>query len=80
LVLGSKGGELLQGIDATHSEKGESHRGKKMMTTNGHVRFLERSQNKKEDAKVVGRKMNQDELDREFTELKERLNIIMELL
>jgi hypothetical protein len=51
------------------------------MTIDGHVIGSERSHNRgKRMPKQVGRKMSQEELDREFTELKERLNIIMELL
>jgi hypothetical protein len=48
------------------------------MTIDGHVKGSERSHNKrKENAKEVGRKMSQEEFDREFVEVKERLSIIM---
>jgi hypothetical protein len=46
-----------------------------------HDRGSERSHNqRKEDAKGIGIKMSKEEFDREFTEVKERLGIIMELL
>jgi hypothetical protein len=51
------------------------------MTIDGHDRGSEKIHNKRrEDAKEVGRKMNQEEFDREFTEVKERLSIILKLL
>jgi len=52
------------------------------MTTYGHVRGSNRSHNqRRENAKAIEKiRMSQEELDREFTELKERLSISMEIL
>jgi hypothetical protein len=65
---------LQRRLDAAHNELGEVHKGKMEMTIDGHDRGLEKIHNKRrEDAKEVGRNMNQEEFDREFTKVKERL-------
>ena len=52
------------------------------MNTDSHERGLERSQNERKwNAKAIGKRhMIQEEVDRELTELTERLNTIMKLL
>jgi hypothetical protein len=69
-------------IDATHDEQREVHKREEMeMTTDSHDRGSRRSHNqRKNDARAVGRKMSQEKFDREYTKENERLGIIMELL
>jgi len=53
---------------------------KKKMTTDSHSRGLERSHKrrnmKKEDAKANGKRMSQEEIDKEIAELKEQLDAL----
>jgi hypothetical protein len=73
---------LLQRLDVAHNGERETHRGKQKMTIDGHYKVSERSHNGgKEGGKANDiKRLSQEELDKEFSELKERLNIIMELL
>ena len=51
----------------------------KKMTTDSHSRGSERSHSrgyKKEDAKANGKRMSQEEIDKEDAELKEQLNAL----
>jgi hypothetical protein len=56
----------------------------KKMTTDSHSRGSERSHNrrnmKKEDAKANGKRMSQEEIDKEIAELKEQLNALRRIL
>jgi len=55
----------------------------KKMTTDSHRRGTERSHSrgyKKEDAKENGKKMSQEEIDKEIVELKEQLNALRRML
>jgi hypothetical protein len=59
----------------------QAHLNKMEMNIDGEDKGSEKKHNKRrEDAKAVGRKMNQEEFDREFTKVKERLGIIFKLL
>jgi hypothetical protein len=51
------------------------------MTNDGHDKGSKKIHKKRrEDVKAVDRKMNQEEFDKEFTEVKERLSIILKFL
>jgi len=54
----------------------------KKMTTDSHSRCSEKSHSrghKKEDAKENGKKMSQEEIDKEVVELKEQLNALRKM-
>ena len=57
---------------------------KEKMTTDSHSRGSEGNHNrrkvKKEDAKANGKRMSQEELDKEIAELKEQLDVLRMLL
>lgn len=50
------------------------------MTTDGHSRDLERSHDRRKDAKVNGMRMSQEEFDRERAEIDFQIGILMEIL
>ena len=56
----------------------------KKMTTDSHNKGSERSHKrrkiKKEDAKTNGKRMSQEEIDKEIIEMKEQLNVLMMIL
>jgi hypothetical protein len=70
------------GLTAAHSGQGESHKGRRKMTTNGHEKGSKEShKHMGKSAKEVGKgNMSDEEFDREMVELKKQISVINEFL